>query len=196
MFSNFSVSALTSVLALLAALSPANAGQLFPPNNIGSNPNVSCPHGQLLSWRGDHVDCTDPTPGVTVSCPAGQVLNGINNGSPVCVVASGTGATMDTGWPDIIRCGEIGSGWVENFHFIEVNQTTGEHVYLILTTGSTSPAELIFDGNGRQTYHSTWGAGLQNECYGASIQAIMEKGLGYGYAASAPENAKYNVRLQ
>jgi len=88
MFSRTCVSALTFVLASFAAFSPAKAGQLFPPNNIGSNPNISCPNGELLSWKGDHVDCTNPTPGVTVSCPEGQVLTGITHGSPLCVTAS------------------------------------------------------------------------------------------------------------
>ena len=67
---------------------PAHAGQLFPPANIGSNPNTSCPNGSLLTWRGDHVDCANPTPGVTVSCPSGQVLNGISNGVPMCTAGN------------------------------------------------------------------------------------------------------------
>ena len=64
---------------------PAHAGQLFPPANIGTRPNVSCPSGSVLTWHGDHVDCADPTPGVTVSCPAGQIMTGIANGQAVCV---------------------------------------------------------------------------------------------------------------
>ena len=71
------------LLALLAV--PAQAGQLFPPANIGPKPDVACPSGKVLTWNVDHVDCVNPTPGVTVSCPAGQVLTGIQNGQPVCV---------------------------------------------------------------------------------------------------------------
>ncbi len=79
----YATAALASFM-LLAPLASAQAGQLFPPNNIGSNPNVPCPNGSMLDWTGDAVECTDPTPGVTVSCPQGQVLNGITNGKPVC----------------------------------------------------------------------------------------------------------------
>lgn len=63
----------------------AHAGQLFPPNNIGSNPNVACPNGGVLTWNVDHVDCVNPTPGVSVSCPAGTVLQQVVNGNPTCL---------------------------------------------------------------------------------------------------------------
>jgi hypothetical protein len=64
---------------------PAQAGQLFPPSNL-SNPASDCPSGQVLAWNGEHgtVECSNPTPGITVSCPAGQVLTGIVNGVPTC----------------------------------------------------------------------------------------------------------------
>jgi hypothetical protein len=78
----FCVIAALIYLCVLAV--PAQAGQLFPPANIGSNPNVSCPNGQVLTWTGETVACTNPTPGVSVSCIAGQVLMGISNGTPVC----------------------------------------------------------------------------------------------------------------
>ena len=83
----------TAALLSFFAISPsAQAGQLFPPNNIGSNANVSCPNtaqlspnAGVLTWNGDHVDCVNPTLGVTVSsCPAGSILTGINQGQPVC----------------------------------------------------------------------------------------------------------------
>jgi hypothetical protein len=67
------------------AAPPVQAGQLFPPDNIGANPNVSCPNGGVLTWHGDRVDCVNPTPGVSVSCPPGHVLTGISNGSPICI---------------------------------------------------------------------------------------------------------------
>ena len=88
MFYHSRVSALALVLTILAASSTANAGQLFPPDNIGSNPNVPCPYGEVVTWHGDRVDCVNPTPGVTVSCPVGQVLTGITNGVPVCTTAN------------------------------------------------------------------------------------------------------------
>lgn len=74
------------------AAPPVQAGQLFPPDNIGPNPNISCPHGGVLTWHRDRVDCVNPTLGVSVSCPEGQVLTGILNGVPRCVSmpASGT----------------------------------------------------------------------------------------------------------
>jgi hypothetical protein len=63
----------------------AQAGQLFPPANIGSNPNIACPSNQVLAWTGQSVACVNPTPGVSVSCPAKQMLVGIASGSPVCI---------------------------------------------------------------------------------------------------------------
>ena len=66
-------------------LAPAQAGQLFPPSNIGANPNVTCPSGQVLGWTGDAVACTNPTPGVTTTaCPTGQQMVQISGGTPVC----------------------------------------------------------------------------------------------------------------
>jgi|SRR5208337_1795546 len=124
--------ATTALLCVCTVAAPAQAGQLFPPNNIGSNPNISCPHGGVLTWDADHVDCVNPTPGVTVtSCPAGQVLTGISSGSPICVVptptlslscpagevltgilngaptciqAGGQPTGFHAGWPDAIIC--------------------------------------------------------------------------------------------
>ncbi len=71
-------------LAALFALGsvPAQAGQLFPPEN--QRTGGSCTDGQVLGWSGDSVKCTNPTPGVKVSCPAGQVLAGIKQGQPDC----------------------------------------------------------------------------------------------------------------
>ena len=82
--SPFSSSRYIFFIYLCTLASQVQAGQLFPPNNIGQNTNVPCPNGELLTWNGDHVDCTNPTPGVSVSCPAGQFLTGISNGSPIC----------------------------------------------------------------------------------------------------------------
>jgi len=108
MFSRTRVLALAFAVANFATLSPANAGQLFPPNNIGANPNIACPNGQLLSWQGDHVDCTNPTPGVTISCPEGQVLTGIASGVPSCTSSQGGGsAWVNLGSPNQSRYG----GW-------------------------------------------------------------------------------------
>ena len=90
---------LTAILLSAFIVSPfasAHPGQLFPPANIGANPNIPCPNGQLLGWHGDRVDCTNPTPGVTVSCPAGQFLTAITNGVPVC--------TPDNDTASVSRC--------------------------------------------------------------------------------------------
>ena len=66
----FGFAAILLSMFILSPLSSAQAGQLFPPANIGNNPNVYCPNGQVLAWHSDHVDCANPTPGVTVStCP-------------------------------------------------------------------------------------------------------------------------------
>jgi hypothetical protein len=97
--------ALLSSVCLLAVLAvPAQAGQLFPPSNIGPNPNVKCPSGQVLTWNVDHVECTNPTPGVTVSCPTGQTLTGIQYGQPVCVPLSKCGADNVVTTPNTATC--------------------------------------------------------------------------------------------
>ena len=73
------------MIGAICLSSRGNAGQLFPPANMTATPASPCPNSGVLSWLGGSVDCVDPTAGVTVSCPSGQVLNGINKGSPVCV---------------------------------------------------------------------------------------------------------------
>lgn len=76
---------------VIMPLAPAKAGTLFPPANIGANRDVPCPNGTVLSWTGDSVVCKDPTPGVSVSCPAGKVMTGISSGQAVCADASSMG---------------------------------------------------------------------------------------------------------
>jgi hypothetical protein len=83
----YTTAALLSFLGL-APLASAQAGSLFPPDNIGKNPNVCCPNGQVLGWTGSSVECINPTPGVTVSCPAGEVLTGITKGVANCAAVS------------------------------------------------------------------------------------------------------------
>jgi hypothetical protein len=84
----YAAAALLSFVGL-APFASAQAGNLFPPENIGANPNISCPNGQLLGWTGNSVNCTNPTPGVTTTlCPAGQMLVGITGGSPDCAGVS------------------------------------------------------------------------------------------------------------
>jgi hypothetical protein len=93
-YTAFSSVCLLALLAVPAQAGLAQAGQLFPPQNIGANANVKCPSGQVLTWNKDHVDCVDPTAGVTFACPSGQVLTSIVNGQPVCLtLASGGGVT-------------------------------------------------------------------------------------------------------
>ena len=85
---------MAALLAVCTVAASAQAGQLFPPANIGSNPNIACPNGQVLAWTGEAVACTNPTPGVTVSCPAGQVLAGINSGQAACVTVPACSANQ------------------------------------------------------------------------------------------------------
>lgn len=80
-----------TALLIAFCISSAQAASLFPPDNIGSDPSKSCPNGQVLKWTGDGVECADPTPGVTVMCPKGQMLVGIKNGEPVCNYPNGGG---------------------------------------------------------------------------------------------------------
>lgn len=75
------------VALCLFCVDPAQAGQLFPPMGLpGGDAHRNCDNGQMLSWNGVNgtVECRDPTPGVTVSCPSGQALTGVSQGSPVC----------------------------------------------------------------------------------------------------------------
>lgn len=75
---------LVFLLAISLSVPAHAAGALFPPEGLSSS--QPCPSGQVLGWTGNSVACTDPTPGVTVSCGAGQTLTGISNGAPICVV--------------------------------------------------------------------------------------------------------------
>lgn len=75
---------LACLVLFLSLMPTAWAGSLFPPENIGSDPNVACPNGKVLAWSGDSVVCQDPTPGVSLKCPTGQILTEIKNGTPVC----------------------------------------------------------------------------------------------------------------
>ena len=127
-------------LAALFALGsvPAQAGQLFPPEN--QRTGGSCTDGQVLGWSGDSVKCTNPTPGVNISCPAGQVLRQVVNGVPTCIapmtvsanssshkndfdiecsvscpkdrsVVSGGCQVWGNGWPSIYGSMPSGNGW-------------------------------------------------------------------------------------
>lgn len=102
-------------LLLLCLASTANAGNLFPPNNIGSNPNIACPNGTVLKWTGDAVNCADPTPGVNVSCPTGKIMIGITKGVPTCITPTSsvvsapsescaTNIPLFNGYPSIAAC--------------------------------------------------------------------------------------------
>jgi hypothetical protein len=78
-----------ALIALIsfAPLASAQAGQLFPPDDLATagTPNIACPNGKLLNWTGETVRCTDPSPGVTVpSCPSGQAVTGVVNGVASC----------------------------------------------------------------------------------------------------------------
>jgi len=71
----------------------AQAGSLFPPENMLSTPNSQCPNGTVLKWTGDSVICSDPSPGVSVAqCPATQVMIGVNKGVPICRAEASAGS--------------------------------------------------------------------------------------------------------
>lgn len=118
MFSRLHVLTIAFVVASFGIASHANAGQLFPPNNLG-NPKLNCPNGQLLAWNGGKgtVECNDPTPGVTLACPTGEFLTGISNGKPICEIVTATGAPVTWDGVGQIPVGmyiaaQIGSWWV------------------------------------------------------------------------------------
>ena len=94
--SRFYATAALCCLTALAPLTSAYAGQLFPPNNL-ADPKQSCPNGEVLSWVGGSgtVECTNPTPGITVSCPTGQVIASVTNGKPNCVPSSSAWQSVD-----------------------------------------------------------------------------------------------------
>lgn len=80
----------------------AEAGQLFPPSNMREMPNLPCPRNGVLQWSGSEVQCVDPTPGVSLSCPSGEVLTGIQTGLPVCAVIPPS--NFQSRWPNGIIC--------------------------------------------------------------------------------------------
>lgn len=84
--------ATAALICFCTLATSVQAGQLFPPGGLPTNaegePDATqnCPNGEVLSWNGANgaVECVDPTSGVTISCPAGQVLTGITNGQALC----------------------------------------------------------------------------------------------------------------
>lgn len=83
-------------LLVLSPMSLASAhNQQGSYNEQGSHNQQGCPKGQVLSSNGyGNVECTNPTPGVNVACPPGQVMAGIANGEAVCVALVYAGAYM------------------------------------------------------------------------------------------------------
>ncbi len=74
---------LLALIALVFAVGPVVAGQLFPPVNSGSAPE--CPDDMVLKWKNNEVHCVDPSLGVTVpQCPDAKVMVGISKGQPIC----------------------------------------------------------------------------------------------------------------
>lgn len=75
---------------MLYSAKPADAGQLFPPDNAKTA--ASCPSGQVLTWYNSSVICTAIVPdystinkNINISyCNSGQVMVGVSNGNPVC----------------------------------------------------------------------------------------------------------------
>lgn len=93
-------------VVISASSMPAFAGDLFPP--VGARDGVPCPNNQVLHWTGNSLICKDPTPGVTVQCPEGKLLAGIQNGSPICRDFP-FGAQYSTGGVDIVIHENIGA---------------------------------------------------------------------------------------
>lgn len=95
--------------AVLLAANTVQAGSLFPP----ANSSGACPNNKVLTWGGDHLDCVDPTPGVSVSCPAGQVLTGIAQGNSVCSAPPANPGTDNI--PNTVSCpaGQMLSGFAQ-----------------------------------------------------------------------------------
>lgn len=79
-------------LLLVLLTAPAFAGTLFPPANSAKNGVgiYACADKSALVWSTDNggsLKCTDTSSMVTIaSCPAGQVLTGVTNGVPTCIV--------------------------------------------------------------------------------------------------------------
>ena len=73
----------------------AEAGQLFPPEGV-SEETGTCPEGYLLAWTGNSVKCQEPLANLTITCPEGEYLTGLNKGKPVCKKVQTTtgGATL------------------------------------------------------------------------------------------------------
>ncbi len=94
-------------------------------------------------------------------------------------IAAGKAPGLDPGWPDVIRCAETGTSYVENLPLVEVNSTV--HQY-------ESPAGtgyVQFANNGAQVGYNGWGlGGANNLCNGPSIQAMIA--AGWAYTAYSP----------
>lgn len=104
---------LVGLLLVVVYTTPSWAGRLFPPENAPGGTNA-CSNGETLTWTGNSVVCQNPTKGVKIACPRGQVLTGIDYGKPVCEKMASTASAspasptldVDITGPNIINAGE------------------------------------------------------------------------------------------
>jgi hypothetical protein len=100
--SRFCAMAMLVSLIVVAPFSTAHAGQLFPPQGMSPTTNacpdntalvwsstgggqVACaPASSLVSTTGSVVETTTTPPAGSIICPAGEVMVGMQNGSPIC----------------------------------------------------------------------------------------------------------------
>ncbi len=71
------------VFSFLLFSSVAFSGVLFPPDNV-SPTTKACPINTVLKWTGDSVTCINPLSEVSLTCPVGKVMLGIDKGAAKC----------------------------------------------------------------------------------------------------------------
>lgn len=103
---------LTLLLSSFFLTTAATAGNLFPPENIGPNPNAACQNNQVLKWTGNSVACANPTDGVNIVCPTGSTLSGIQYGQAICTTCRVCVQVVDGGAtvPGTVKCTPFGGG--------------------------------------------------------------------------------------
>ena len=76
--------------ALIANQICNESGECFEPSTFTTDPKIKCgPNEHMVGIKDGEADCRPDTTPVTVKCPAGQVLKGVDptNGKPICSTA-------------------------------------------------------------------------------------------------------------
>lgn len=154
----------------------------------------ACASNEFLTYNGQSYQCAASSQVSVPTCGPHQVVTA-DGKQFTCrdeAAAGDTATSLDPGWPDIIRCKEANSGWIENIHLFET-MPDGSHVYALDISGQ---GEIIFNPQGVITSTNGYGLGGDNTCFHHTMQQIIANGWGYNTVSKAPAHPAYSMPLQ